>query len=38
MALAIFKQNFKSDVAQEILKTFSLGSNDVYYLFVGKVG
>ena len=37
MALAIFKQNFKSDIAQEMLKEFSVYSEDVYYLFVGKV-
>ena len=37
MALAIFKQNFKADIAQEILKEFSFNSEDTYYLFVGKV-
>ena len=37
MALAIFKQNYKADIAQEILKEYSFNSEDTYYLFVGKV-
>jgi len=37
MALAIFKQNYKADIAQEILKEYSLNSEDTYYLFVGKI-
>ena len=37
MALAIFKQNYKTDIAKELLKEFSLNSEDTYYLFVGKV-
>lgn len=37
MALAIFKQNYKADIAQELLKEYSLNSEDTYYLFVGKI-
>jgi hypothetical protein len=37
MALAIFKQNYKADIAEELLKEYSLNSEDTYYLFVGKI-
>lgn len=37
MALAIFKQNYKADIAKELLKEYSLNSEDTYYLFVGKI-
>ena len=36
MALAIFKQNFKSDIAQHLLKEFTSTSENTYFLFLGK--